>query len=84
MSNTGKTIIDNFVKSPSAALRPAFIGIIAAYDKYASFLRICAPCIWSFLLCCLFLTFYECVIINRAGAFAGGISGEGLCLWRWN
>ena len=50
MSNTGKTIIDNFVKSPSAALR-FILESLQRTTKYASFLRICAPCIWSFLLC---------------------------------
>src|SRR3972149_9880371 len=39
---------DGFVKSPSAALR-CILRHCGVPKKYASFLRICAPCIWSFL-----------------------------------
>jgi len=46
---------DGFVKSPSAALR----CILQRTSMYASFLRICAPCIWIFFLCRLIPTFYN-------------------------
>ena len=42
--------IDGFVKSPSAALR-FILRHCSVPFMYASFLRIYAPCIWSFLLC---------------------------------
>ena len=41
-------------------------GSIAAYYKYASFFRICAPWIWSFLLCRRISTFYEIVNFSWA------------------
>ncbi len=46
------SIIDGFVKSPSVPPRRdcASSLVIAAYYKYASFLKIRAPCIWRFLL----------------------------------
>jgi hypothetical protein len=43
-------------------LRYASSFVIAAYCKYASFLKIRKPCIWSFLLCRLsfdFLRVYQ-------------------------
>src|SRR3972149_11534884 len=41
-------IFDGFVKSPSAALR-CILRHCGVPKKYASLLRICAPCRWSFL-----------------------------------
>jgi hypothetical protein len=37
--------------SKAERLRYASSFVIAAYSKYASFLKIRKPCIWSFLLC---------------------------------
>ena len=49
-------MIDGFVKSPSAALRFIFKSLRRT-GKYTSFLKILAPCIWSFLLCRLIYDF---------------------------
>jgi hypothetical protein len=43
--------------SKDEGLRYASSFVIAAYCKYASFLKICKPCIWSFLLCRLIFDF---------------------------
>ena len=40
-------------------LRCAASFVIAAYDKYASFLRICAPCLRTFYEAVRILIFYE-------------------------
>ncbi len=47
--------IDDFVKSPHAVCCAASF-VVAAYEKYASLLRICAPCL---------RTFYEAVNIKN-------------------
>jgi hypothetical protein len=41
--------IDGVAKTPQL-LRCAAFFVTVAYHMYASFLRICAPCIWGFLL----------------------------------
>jgi hypothetical protein len=40
---------------PPASQAVAYASfVIATYCQYASFLKVCAPCTWSFLLCRLF------------------------------
>jgi hypothetical protein len=43
--------------SIAEGLRYASSFVIAAYRKYASFLKIRKPCIWNFLLCRLIFEF---------------------------
>ncbi len=50
LSSEQDTKDDGFVKSPSAALH-CILRRCGVQPKYASLLWICAPCIWSFLLC---------------------------------
>jgi ribosomal protein L28 len=45
-------------------LRCAASFVIAAYDKYASFLRICTPCLRTFYKTVRKLTFYEDINID--------------------
>ncbi len=47
-------------------LRCAALFVTAAYQEYASFLRICAPCLWTFYETVRFVTFYEVDMINKA------------------
>ncbi len=47
-------------------LRCAASFVIAAYHKYASFLRICTPCLRTFYEVVKNLTFYEDIIFDMA------------------
>ncbi len=47
-------------------LRCSALFVTTAYQKYASFLRICAPCLWTFYETVSFVTFYEVDMINKA------------------
>jgi hypothetical protein len=51
--------------SKAEGQRCATSFVTAAYSKHASFQRIHGPCIWSFLLCHLILTFYEIIKIGK-------------------
>jgi hypothetical protein len=54
--------------SQAEGLRYASSFVIAAYSKYASFLKIRKPCIWSFLPCrpiYEFLRVYQLVVMAR-------------------
>jgi hypothetical protein len=53
----GFTAFGRKSKPPASQVAVYASFVIATYDKYASFLNIRAPCIWSFLLCRLFVDF---------------------------
>jgi hypothetical protein len=47
----GLTAFGRKPKPPASQVAVYASFVIATYDKYASFLKTRAPCIWSFLLC---------------------------------
>jgi len=55
--------------SEAEGLRCAASFITAAYGKYASFLRICTPWIWSFFLC-------HRILIGKCPASPALLAGE--------
>jgi len=61
-------MIDDFVKSPDSSTCAASLVIEAYCNKYASFLRICAPCLpagrRTFYEVIWKLTFYESIMIK--------------------
>jgi len=50
----GFTAFGRKPKPPASQVAVYASFVIATYQTYASLLKICAPCTWSFLLCRLF------------------------------